>query len=51
MNNFTSLLEKYIPKETIIVPMWGNHENFPISQFDFIGNKSEFLLDDAYSIW
>jgi sphingomyelin phosphodiesterase len=46
----TQYLKQYFPN-TIIYPMFGNHEAFFADQFDTVSNGSAWLTDELGEIW
>lgn len=48
MEMVTNLFRKYIPSNIPIFPMWGNHEDYPVDEYDFYGNNTDFLKNSAY---
>eukprot|EP00827_Trimyema_finlayi_P002679 TRINITY_DN237_c0_g1_i4.p1 TRINITY_DN237_c0_g1~~TRINITY_DN237_c0_g1_i4.p1 ORF type:complete len:538 (-),score=114.47 TRINITY_DN237_c0_g1_i4:101-1714(-) len=52
MKYISGLIDKYFISQGVqVYPMWGNHESFPLDEFDYYGNDTQYLKDTAYDIW
>ena len=52
MGIITEYIKKYFNgTKTIIYPMFGNHEAFPIDEYDLYGNRSDYILINGAKWW
>ena len=52
MKLITEFIKKYFANSTTsIFPMFGNHEAFPIDEYDLFNNKSDYILINGSEWW